>query len=733
MINAAVRCLVGPRRTPALRRAVRRRDREYHERPVPIGITGWGSRSTGFWGDTSIETRVRSNQPPIENWSLWRDLVITCGRSRPCSASVGDIRARADHPEVAILASGDGARSGHRRHPRPQRVRLHPACSTPCGPQTYPDLQIVVVDGSSRRHRRSSPTWPARSPRAGGHNPDQADPGPNLALAHARGEWFVRADAHCRIDDDATRAGRRTSPTGRWAGVGRPGTVGSNLPGPGHRRGHGLAVRSGQTTTTEPRPDRRPHPFRGPPDRFVRDLGAGNENQLVNEDFEFDYRVRRSGGEPLFDPAIRIDWDWTAARASRRCSASTVATGREGPDPGPSPRVGGVAPPRRPGGGRRPGRIAPAARRSAGPDPLGAAAAGRLRALVAVASMRTGTDLAPRDRQWVPAAFVALHLGWGLGFWRDRSSDRRAGRGSAALPGGVLRTPSPRGGGPGPPRRTTLIPEPVAGSSTAERLPRLWIIREDAGSESCPASHPHRAVRLPRTHERDPIGRRRTAPPLAAVVLSARGPPDRRRPAAANCLCGMPDAHVLRSTRSPAPTPSRVAIVVNPQGRPGWPRPCSSTWVTSRWTSVEQRVRRGPAMRRWSDWSGCPTTMTNGDVLVPAWRPLPRPRPRVVGRPPSPQWVLPQPAPAVMDDPTGYGRVIPLGDGKVAERGSEHNDADAEERAVDDQHVGSTASSQPARPRAAAGAARQRPGEYYLTDVVSVLSGTGHRVGRRGP
>jgi exopolysaccharide biosynthesis polyprenyl glycosylphosphotransferase len=43
---------------------------------VPAGITGW-AQVHGFWGDSSIEARVRLDNRYIENWSLWRDLVIT--------------------------------------------------------------------------------------------------------------------------------------------------------------------------------------------------------------------------------------------------------------------------------------------------------------------------------------------------------------------------------------------------------------------------------------------------------------------------------------------------------------------------------------------------------------------------------------------------------------------------------------------------------------------------------
>ena len=43
---------------------------------VPVGITGW-AQVNGYWGDTSIERRVRLDNRYIENWSIWRDLVIT--------------------------------------------------------------------------------------------------------------------------------------------------------------------------------------------------------------------------------------------------------------------------------------------------------------------------------------------------------------------------------------------------------------------------------------------------------------------------------------------------------------------------------------------------------------------------------------------------------------------------------------------------------------------------------
>lgn len=46
-----------------------------HRHRMPVGITGW-AQVNGYWGDSSIEARVRLDNRYIENWSLWRDVVI---------------------------------------------------------------------------------------------------------------------------------------------------------------------------------------------------------------------------------------------------------------------------------------------------------------------------------------------------------------------------------------------------------------------------------------------------------------------------------------------------------------------------------------------------------------------------------------------------------------------------------------------------------------------------------
>jgi bifunctional UDP-N-acetylglucosamine pyrophosphorylase/glucosamine-1-phosphate N-acetyltransferase len=85
---------------------------------------------------------------------------------------------------------------------------------------------------------------------------------------------------------------------------------------------------------------------------------------------------------------------------------------------------------------------------------------------------------------------------------------------------------------------------------------------------------------------------------------------------------------------------------------------------------------------------------------------------------------------SVMDDPTGYGRVLRAPDGRVL-RIVEQRDATPEEREITE-----VCTSIYAFRRDLLGPALRHlspdnvQGEFYLTDVVGVLSGMGHRVGR---
>ena len=49
-------------------------------------------------------------------------------------------------------------------------------------------------------------------------------------------------------------------------------------------------------------------PFGAYPVALVRELGGWDETLVANEDFEFDYRLRGTGGRLLFDPDLVISW-----------------------------------------------------------------------------------------------------------------------------------------------------------------------------------------------------------------------------------------------------------------------------------------------------------------------------------------------------------------------------------------------------------------------------------------
>ena len=49
-------------------------------------------------------------------------------------------------------------------------------------------------------------------------------------------------------------------------------------------------------------------PFGAYPTGLARSLGGWDERLRVNQDFEFDWRIREAGHELLFDPSLRIDW-----------------------------------------------------------------------------------------------------------------------------------------------------------------------------------------------------------------------------------------------------------------------------------------------------------------------------------------------------------------------------------------------------------------------------------------
>lgn len=290
--------------------------------------------------------------------------------------------------------------------------------------QTHTELQILVVDGGSTdATARIVAEAAEQDPRVELlHNPARVIPvAMNLAAEHAAGKWFVRIDAHCRVPEDYVERVVEGLGTGRWGGVGgRKDARGHTSQGRAIAEVMGSPFAQGNSVyhygDTAQAVDH--IPFGAYPTALVRELGGWSPTQLVNEDFEFDHRVRLAGHDLLFDPEIRIDWDCRQRvsdlfRQYRRYGAGKVQTLVRHPDSLGARHLAA------------PGLVA--ALGASGPMLLsrrtrwaGAAVVLPYAGLIAVATARTAPRLADtRDRKWVPVAFAALHLGWGLGFWEE--------------------------------------------------------------------------------------------------------------------------------------------------------------------------------------------------------------------------------------------------------------------------------------------------------------------------
>jgi succinoglycan biosynthesis protein ExoA len=292
------------------------------------------------------------------------------------------------------------------------------ACLDSILAQDERDLQVLVVDGASTdRTAGIVLDYIERDPRVELlYNPQRIIPiALNIALAAARGTYLVRVDAHARIPPTYVSRALKHLRTARWGGVGgRKDGMGG---GPAGRAvAAAMASRFGVGNSTyhygeHARPVEH-IPFGAYPVALARELGGWDESLRVNQDFEFDYRVRQAGHELLFDPELVIHWENRQSvgdlfRQYRRYGRGKLKVVLKHPR---SLRARHLA---------APGLV----------TTLGVAAAIAARRPVAasamvlpyvvglgIASSRTVGNVDPPARPYVAPAFLAMHTGWGLGF-----------------------------------------------------------------------------------------------------------------------------------------------------------------------------------------------------------------------------------------------------------------------------------------------------------------------------
>lgn len=286
--------------------------------------------------------------------------------------------------------------------------------------QTYPRLQVLVVDGaSSDRTVAVAARYADSDPRVEVlHNPDRTVPvGLNIALAAAKGRYFVRIDAHSTVPPEYVATAVELLRRGQWGGVGgRKDGVGVTPTGTAiacvmsTRFGVGDSLyHYGEA------PQVAEHvPFGAYETELVRELGGWNESLPVNQDFEFDHRVRKSGRDLLFDPDLTVEWHCRQTlrelfRQYRRYGQGKSMVARLHPESMGARHL-----------------AAPALVAVIGAALVNVPHRPRRAALLLfpyVAALGVSSYLAARRVQGVraklavPAAYACMHVGWGVGFW----------------------------------------------------------------------------------------------------------------------------------------------------------------------------------------------------------------------------------------------------------------------------------------------------------------------------
>lgn len=285
--------------------------------------------------------------------------------------------------------------------------------------QTHDNLEVLVVDGESTDGTPEiALDYARRDDRVRlVSNPGRIVPaGLNIALAEAKSAWFVRVDAHATVPRNYVELALSHLRSDKWGAVGgRKDGIGITSAGRaiaaamaspfgvgGSTYHHGTKIRTVEHV-----------PFGCYPVRLLRDLGGWDERLVVNQDFELDWRIRASGHEILFDPGLRIDWVCRQAigdlfRQYRRYGRGKAKVALLHPK---SLRPRHLGPPALVGWALLSIAQSTRSRRRA------TAMAAPYALSLAAASALTGRSLDRRSRMMIPAAFLAMHAGWGLGFW----------------------------------------------------------------------------------------------------------------------------------------------------------------------------------------------------------------------------------------------------------------------------------------------------------------------------
>lgn len=299
--------------------------------------------------------------------------------------------------------------------------------------QTYADLEVLVVDGASTDDTREKVRAIAqRDPRVRllGNPARAISPALNVGLAAARGAYLARMDGHATVNAEyvargvahldadpriaavgGIRLGEARSATGRAIALALSSPFGV---------GDSINHYAQEVTRTD-------HASFGVyRTEVARAVGGWDEALIANEDVDIDFRILAAGHEILFDPAMEITWHVREslrdlARQYRRYGRGKGAmVAKNGPS---AVRVRHLAAPGLVAGLAVAGGLV-VARRPLAAAALTAPYGAAVLAASAWEAARAGQD-SEANLGVLPAAFVAMHVPWGVGFYEGLVLRRR--------------------------------------------------------------------------------------------------------------------------------------------------------------------------------------------------------------------------------------------------------------------------------------------------------------------
>lgn len=197
--------------------------------------------------------------------------------------------------------------------------------------QTFPiqDIEVIVADGLSTDNTREVITCfqqahPQPTIRIVDNSLRKIPSGLNRAIEVSQGKYIIRLDAHSIPTPDYIENCVKALKSGEGENVGGVWVI---QPGSNHwisrsiaiAAGHPLGVGDARYRVGGEAQSVDTVPFGAFHRDLIRRIGPFNENLLTNEDYEFNVRVRKSGGIVWFDPNIRSTY---IARSTLRKLAS---------------------------------------------------------------------------------------------------------------------------------------------------------------------------------------------------------------------------------------------------------------------------------------------------------------------------------------------------------------------------------------------------------------------------